>query len=202
MKGEDEMGLTQERLRRFVARSAGGIPVRWVPDSSSGRAATRRRFVAVSVAAGVVACLGISWGVLGRSSDGPPTTAADPGPTVGAASTYPLPTSTWKPGDYAAQAGIAGTVGTDENGCLYLMGLDGTSETKEWTLWPAGFTATRVGQTVTISDPNAAVVARSGDRIVTGGSYWTELPPSLSSWDCPTGNREIAVIEYAIQVQK
>jgi hypothetical protein len=87
----------------------------------------------------------------------------------GGSTSFPIPTSDWRPSDhFALEAAISGTLQLDENECLVVGDIP--------VLWPADFTAsTDSDGVVHIFDPEGHEVASTGSRVpTTGGGY--DLP--------------------------
>lgn len=90
----------------------------------------------------------------------------------------PLSTSSWKPGDDAMQAGIAGRIQLSKDGCVYLEGLGGV---KNDVIWPAGYSAdVSADGVLTVRNPAGEPVGHEGTKIYVAGGGASEDEGGIS----------------------
>jgi hypothetical protein len=113
----------------------------------------------------------------------------------------PLTTSDWRTGDTAGSTPITGTLSLGPDGCVHLMGTDGTDEP---VVWPLDFeatydTASDGTQELKLYDTDRYIAARGGDTVqMTGivrdiGQY--------ANQDCaPPAGTQAAFVESKVTV--
>jgi hypothetical protein len=82
---------------------------------------------------------------------------------------YPVPTSSWRPGDPSLLALAIGTLAAGEYRGRWCPWLAGTGSRRIAVVWPAGFHARR--HPFELLDSHGTVVARGGERIKVGGGF-------------------------------
>jgi len=101
----------------------------------------------------------------------------------GAAKLYPLPTSSWRPGDPSLHALTIGTRAAGPYRGRWCVWLVGPGSRRFPIVWPAGFRARR--RPLELVDSRGTVVARGGERIELGGGV-----APVSHRPCMLGQRE------------
>jgi len=80
---------------------------------------------------------------------------------------YPVPTSSWRPGDPSLSALTIGTLSAGSYHGRWCTWLGSRGSPGEPVVWPAGFRARR--HPLELVDSGGTVVAREGERIKIGG---------------------------------
>lgn len=153
------------RLANLVATPANGLRIRratrWHPVREiSGRT----RLIAPLAAAAAVAAIAVTAALVAPRSQ--PTPLA--GASAHGTKLYPVPTSSWRPGDPSMLALAMGTLAAGTyrgQWCVWLGGRPGSRGLP--VVWPAGFRARR--HPLELVDSQGTVVARGGERIKIGG---------------------------------
>ncbi|MFI5707013.1 hypothetical protein [Kribbella sp. NPDC051620] len=130
----------------------------------------RRTWLASAVAAAAVAAVAVVVAV-NASDHGTSEVASSP------PSSRPvtIPTSSWKPGDFADQALRSGVLRVTPEGCPYLIPADPRASLKDRTplVWPAGYTARYAADgKLEILAPNGTAVVHEGDNLAVGGGLY------------------------------
>jgi hypothetical protein len=99
--------------------------------------------------------------------------------------------STWRPGDLALAALCSGVLAINDDGCLYLIGRDTSTD----LLWPAEYTAERLADgTAVVRRPNGTIAARTGHRLIFGGGM-VDAPPDMPR---RAGAGQVLAIHHAL----
>jgi hypothetical protein len=155
------------------------------PPDIRRRALTTRGYVIVAVLPPLIAALGI--GTLWLTHD---DEAVLPGQSV------PLLTSSWKPGNGGDGALISGVLQLGQDGCVHLLGQDGSQLT---AVWPAEFTARSSDDgSLTLYDPNDDVVAHDGDELRMGGGFTS--PGPYRGHQCVPTSGQLALVQSTVTV--
>jgi hypothetical protein len=155
----------RSRLANLVATRANIVRIRraarWHPDRE---VPGKTRLIAPLAAAAAVAAIAVVVTLVAPGRQ--PTHRA--GPSAHGPGLYPVPTSSWRPGDPSLTAlGFGTLAGGKYRGrwCLWLIAGPGSRPAP--VVWPAGFRARR--HPLELLDSHGAVVARGGEEIQVGG---------------------------------
>jgi hypothetical protein len=108
----------------------------------------------------------------------------------------PLLTSAWKPGSASDGAAISGMLQLGQDGCVHLVGQDGSEFT---AVWPAEFTArSSTDGTLTLYDPADAVVAHNGDELRMNGGFSSPAP--YRGHQCVPTKGQLALVQSTVTV--
>jgi hypothetical protein len=80
---------------------------------------------------------------------------------------YPVPTSSWRPGDFSLTALTIGTLAAGMYRGRWCMWLVGPDSRRHPIVWPAGFRARR--HPLELVDSRGTILARGGEHIKVGG---------------------------------
>ena len=155
----------RSRLAKLVAARANTMrirrPARRRPfREGSGKA----RLIAPLAAAAAVAAIAMAVALVAPGTQ--PTRPA--GPSAHGNKLYPVPTSSWRPGDPSMHALAFGTLAGGKyrgHWCPWLSASPGSRPVP--IVWPAGFRAQR--HPLKLLDAHGTVVARGGEEIQVGG---------------------------------
>jgi hypothetical protein len=155
----------RSRLANFVVTRTLILRIRratrWRPvRESSGKT----RLIAPLAAATAVAAIAVAAALVAPGTQ----STHRAGPSAHGPRLYPVPTSSWRPGDPSLSALAFGTLaGGKYRGrwCLWLIAGPGSRPAP--VVWPAGFRARR--HPLELLDSHGAVVARGGEEIEVGG---------------------------------
>jgi hypothetical protein len=138
-----------------IRRVARWRPVREVPGKT--------RLIAPLAAAAAVAAIAVAAALVAPGTQ--PTHRA--GPSAHGPRFYPVPTSSWRPGDPSLTALAIGPLSAGMYRGRWCTWLGSRGSQREAVVWPAGFRARR--HPLELVDSRGKVVARGGERIKIGG---------------------------------
>jgi hypothetical protein len=180
-----------------AVRSAGAAPAsrRWHRRVAAPVAARRWAPVAAPLAAAAAVIAVVTGLALIGNMTGPRH-----GGTAASASLVKVPTSPWRPGDFALRALTFGTLRggyVRSTFCVWLAGPGG----REAVIWPAGYRA-RI-HPLELVDAAGTVVARDGDRIsVAGGQTPGGYLPGPPWSACMLGQKSAFMVMSGVTVAR